>query len=88
MQRTALYVVYAGTVVRNKPCNAKLKTKHLENEFRILVKKWALENRMSYPYVDILTAPYVYYASFNAVECFKMHCNVSQKLVTHLQRFP
>ena len=43
---------------------------------------------MSYPYVDILTAPYVYYASFNAVECFKMHCNVSQKLVTHLQRFP
>ena len=33
---------------------------------------------MSYPYVDICTAPYIYYASFNAFECFKMHCNVSQ----------
>ena len=41
---------------------------------------------MPYPYVDIRTAPYIYYATLNTFECFKMHCNVSQWLVTHLQR--
>ena len=41
---------------------------------------------MPYSYVDILTAPYIYYATLNTFECFKMHCNVSQWLVTHLQR--
>ena len=37
---------------------------------------------MPYPYVDIRTAPYIYYATLNTFECFKMHCDVSQWLVT------
>ena len=41
---------------------------------------------MQYPYVDIHTALYIYYTWFNTFEYFKMHCNVSQWLVTHLQR--
>ena len=42
---------------------------------------------MPHPYVNIRMAQYIYYVSFNTLEWFKMHCNVSQWFTTHLQRF-
>ena len=42
------------------------------------------------PYLNmwIFVQPHtlIYYASFSTFECFKMHCSVSQLLVSHLQR--
>ena len=42
---------------------------------------------MPHPYVNIRITPYIYYASFNTFEWFKMLYNVSQWFVTHLRRF-